>query len=223
MKQNPDKLHHKIFNLLKPELPPPTAWDKIYDWLATRARIVVVICEILVVICFIGKVVVDIQSKDINEALDAKSRDLASFFGTIEPKLRKIQQKSRNYERIWEGSNKYNEVLNEILSYIPNPGINITINMSGETVTIRGDDELSALQTIEAKMKVSPNFKEVQLELNTEGNQQGLPVGSYIISALVADLNSRESLKTVQDQSQNGQTTTSETPDFTVESSNGNP
>lgn len=219
MKQNPDKLRHKIFNLLKPELPPPTAWDKIYDWLATRARVVVVVCEILVVVCFALKVIVDIQSKDINEALDAKSRDLGSFFGTIEPELRLIQQKSRAYERLWEGSSKYSEVLNEILSYIPNPGVNITISMSGENVTIRGDDELGALQSIESKMKVSSNFTDVQLELNTEGNQPDLPVGSYVITALVTNLNARSSLSATVDNS--GQTTTSQQSDFSFEQTDG--
>lgn len=199
MKQKPDKLHHKIFNLLKPEAPPPTAWDRIYDYLATRARIVVVVCELLVVVCFIGKVIVDIQSKDINEALDAKSRNLASFFGTIEPQLRKIQQKSRAYERLWEGSSKYNELLDEIFSFIPNPGVNVAVTLTGEAVTIRGDDELSALQAIEAKMKVSANFTNVKLELNTQGSQPSSPVGSYIITALVADLESRDDLTVFPD------------------------
>lgn len=216
MKPKPEKIRHKIFNLLKPELPPPTAWDKIYDYIATRARIIVLVGEILLVICFVGKVLVDIQAKDINEALDTKSRDLASFFGTIEPELRQLQQKSRSYKSIWEGSSKYNEVLNEILSYIPNPGVNIIISMSGQNVTIKGDNELAILQTIESKMKVSNIFTDVQLELNTEGTQPGSPVGSYIITALIIKLQDRDKLTL---NTNNTQTITSQSaePDFTID------
>lgn len=190
--------HKKSFNLLKPELPPPSAWDRIYDWIVTRARVVVVVCEILIVLAFIGKVIVDIQAKDINEALEEKSTTLAQFFGTIEGELRDIQQRAGVYRNVWEFSNSFSSILKEVQSYITNPGVKVTITISGKNLTIRGDDNLQALQLIESQMKTSPNFKDVKLELNTESSEVVAEVGKYAITATILELDTRIKLDEIE-------------------------
>lgn len=187
-------LRKRVFNLLKPEKAPQSAWDKIYDWLVVRARITILVCEVIILIAFVAKVAVDIQTKDLNEALEAKSQVLAEFFGTVEGELRDIQQRSRVYQNVWEFSNSYAAILREINSYIANPGVEVVVALSGSNLTIRGDDNLQALQTIEAKMKSSPSFTDVKLELNTEGNQTSGTQGKYVISAKIVKVTQREKL-----------------------------
>lgn len=160
----------------------------------TRARVVIIVCEVLVVISFAAKVIVDLQTKDINDAINQKGIELTQFFGTIEPKLRDIQLQSQAYERVWEASSKYSDVYSEIQRYIANSSANISISFTGADVTVKGDDNVTELRTIEEKMKSSNKFSDVRLELSTEGAEVQGGVGQYIISAKILKLEQREAL-----------------------------
>lgn len=191
----PPKIHKRVFNLLKPQQPPPTAWDRIYKWIITRARIVVVIAELAVVVSFVFKVGVDLQANDLENQLKAKSFELGQFALTVEPGLRSLQQKAQTYEKVWEGSNKFANVINEVHTYIANPASDIAITLNGATLVIRGGDNLDVLEQIEAKMKNSTTFKDVKLELSTEGSDVQGGQGKYVINATIIKVNSRTDLK----------------------------
>ena len=47
-KKKPKKHIRAVFNLLKPQVAPPTAWDTVYDWLATRARFIMIFSQVLI-------------------------------------------------------------------------------------------------------------------------------------------------------------------------------
>ncbi|MCA9379426.1 hypothetical protein KC640_03275 [Candidatus Dojkabacteria bacterium] len=192
---------HKVFNLLRPELPPPSAWDKVYHWLLTRARVVIVVCEIIVAIAFVAKVAVDLQTKDLEEQLQAQFAELSQLATSVEPELRDLQLRSRSYEKLWEKSTKYADVLVEIHSYITNPAANIVITVASDRITIRGDDSLQTLQSIEAKMKSSSSFTQVSLELNTEGETTAGSQGEYLIKATIAELDGRYKLESLSQDS----------------------
>ncbi|MBE0573852.1 hypothetical protein IH575_03045, partial [Candidatus Dojkabacteria bacterium] len=108
----------RIFNLLKPVQPPPSFWDKFYNWILTRARVVILITELLIVAAFVGKVIVDTQARTKDEEIQ-NLRAENSFYATErEPIFRDFQRRDVTYQRIWSNSSEYNEVLNEIYSYI---------------------------------------------------------------------------------------------------------
>lgn len=188
---------HKAFNLLKPEKAPPSAWDKVYHWLLTRARVVIVISEIIVAIAFVAKVGVDLQAKDLDEMLLKESASLSQLATSVEPALRKVQLASRTYEKVWEKSSKYSGILSEIHSYIVNPAANIVITVTNDRVSIRGDDSLQTLQYIESKMKSSSTFTQVSLELNTEGETSSGSQGEYLIKANIVEVEGRYKLESL--------------------------
>lgn len=90
----------KVFNLLKPEHAPPTAWDRIYKWLITRARLVIIVSEIIVALAFVAKVGVDLRTKELDEQLQTNFSELSQLATGVEPELRAIQVDARAYEKL---------------------------------------------------------------------------------------------------------------------------
>ncbi len=180
------KRRRHIFNLLKPQVSPPTAWDKIYEWLVKRARVVIVVCELMVALLFITKVIVDLEGQHLQESLAEQAVVLDQYFGTVEPKLRDIQQKSRTYTKLWEKSTSYAAVLAEVQSYIVNPAAKIDVLITGEKVTLRGSESLAILRGIEEQMKASTTFSNARLELDTESGVGEDVQGKYVIYADIA-------------------------------------
>jgi putative cofactor-binding repeat protein len=177
----------RIFNLLKPFKPPATTWDKIYDWLINRARVIMVFAEIAVALSFVGKVVVDVQAKNLDDALTGAQRTLGQFSTTVEPEIRLLQGKADAYRKIWDGSSGYSEVLQEIHSYIPNPSDDIVVRIDGNQITIRGGSTLDELVDIEAKMRASETFSSVTLPtLAAESSDITAGEGKYAFSATIA-------------------------------------
>lgn len=188
----PESKRNRKFNLLKPFIPPPNAWDRIYDWLLGRARVIMVIAEVVVVVIFVTKVVVDIQAKDLNDEIKTRDFELQQYAGDIEPGLRRLQIKADNYVKIWNKSSKYSDILTEIDSYLPNQAANIEISFDAENVVITADEELTALSIIEAKMKSSPSFNSVFVAKLNAGNESR---GIYVLNAKINTLAKRTQLK----------------------------
>jgi Tfp pilus assembly protein PilN len=178
---------HRIFNLLRPFKAPPTTWDRIYDWLLNRARVIMVVAEILVVIAFVSKVAVDIQAKNLDESITKSQATLNQFAQTAEPEVRKLQQKAESYRKIWNESSNYSKVMREIHSYIPTPTSDIVIRIDGTAVTIRGDSSIDELVQIEAKMRASATFTNVTLPtLSSESSEVSAGSGKYVFNAQIA-------------------------------------
>ncbi len=182
----------RIFNLLKPYKPPPTSWDRIYDWLLGKARLVMVIAEIAVALAFIGKVVVDVQAKALDDQIKTKDFELQQFASAIEPNIRTIQQKSQTYSKTWDSASAYSDVLKEIDSYIPNTGSDLNIHFSGSTVTIRGDDTLGTLSLIEKSMRASKTFSAVSVpSLSSDNSAVQKDSGVLVLNATIAKVANR--------------------------------
>lgn len=174
----------RIFNLLKPYRPPPNTWDKIYDWLLNRARVIMVLAEIIVVVAFVTKVVVDVQAKSLDDQIESAQATLGLFSTTAEPTVRKIQQKSSDYAAIWDASSGYSRVITEINSYIQNPSADIVIRITDNKVSISGGSNISDLAQIEARMKSSPTFTNVTLPtLSTDSGEASFRQGQYVFNA----------------------------------------
>lgn len=182
----------KLFNLLKPYVPPLTGWDRIYDWLLGKARVIMVIAEIIVVFTFVTKVVVDTQAKGFEDDIKSKDFEMQRLAESVEPVLRKLQLKTQMYTQLWNGSNRYADIVKEIHGYIPNPGSELLININRDEVTISGEEDFATLARIEQAMKSSRTFSEVSVtQLNTDTSGAEGVGGDYVLTATIAKLKSR--------------------------------
>lgn len=181
-----------IFNLLQPLKTPKTYWDKIYDWLIMRARVVIIIVEILIVVGFVGKIVVDNIGKNREQVYDDLRSQIDIVASSNEATFRTIQTKSDEYLKLWENSSQYGDVMEELSGYI-NFNTTTSITIDGYSLTISGFQALDEIDRLENNMKNSPNYSEVltNLTLNEQDIQDNF--GQFTINATLTE----DSLKRV--------------------------
>jgi hypothetical protein len=176
-----------IFNLLKPIEDPKTSWDKVYDWIVGKARVALLIIEILMVLILFARVVVDNIGKNNLQEFEEVQLELAALENQHENEFRNIQARVLDYEYLWSDSNAFYEVLSEVNDYIGTPSgpITVTVSHSG-TVSIEGYESLNSLRLIEQRMKQSETFEDVvidTLSLDQTDIQQGS--GRYSLTAFL--------------------------------------
>lgn len=154
-----------------------------------------IVAEIIVAITFVGKVVIDTHAKNLEDQIKLRDFELQQFAVTVEPILRKLQNKGTMYTNLWNGATQYADIVAEIHSLLPNPGAEVLITLNGDEVSISGEESFSALASIESAMKASNKFVEVSVtQLNTDtASEQGIS-GNYLLSARIAVPNNRENI-----------------------------
>lgn len=183
-------LENRIFNLLKPIVPPTTIWDKIYLWIVSRARIIILIAEVLIVIAFFSKVVIDTQAKNKQRQIDRLIQESNLYAATVEPQFRQLNRQDTDYKKIWNLSSNYSEILEEVYSYIDNPSSEVTIRIDKNKVSIFGTEDLNALSQLESAMESSPTFSTAYIDtLTLEQQEVEQGIGKYILIAVVDDEN----------------------------------
>ncbi len=155
----------RFFNLLKPIKEPKSSWDKIYDWVLGRARVVLLFVEILIVLIFFAKIIVDNIEKNRIQEFERLQLELLSLEDKHEDNFTEIQEKVFGYIELWDNSNNLYPILTEILDYIGDPTdqFSLVINEGG-TVQINGYESLDKLRDIEADMKASEAFVNVAVD-----------------------------------------------------------
>jgi hypothetical protein len=188
---NQKKQH--IFNLLKPVTPPKTVWDKIYDWILSKAKIVIMVAEVFIAFAFFAKVVVDTQAKDKIE--DVKSltalyhlyADENGITNARRLRYSEIQSKVYDYKKLWGGSSNLSYVLEEVYSYIPNQVADVRLSVEGDKIIVSGEIELTTLKSIEALIDSSETFENSEITLVIEEDDSKAGLGTYSLEATIAD------------------------------------
>lgn len=181
-------MEKRIFNLLKPEAPPITVWDKIYSWIVSRARVVILVAEVLIVLAFFSKVFVDTQAKNKQRDLDKLIQESNLYAATIEPQFRQLNRQDTDYKKLWNKSSNYSEIINEIYSYINNPSSEVTIRIDKNKVSIFGTEDLDDLSSLENSMESSPTFSSAYIDtLTLEQQEIEQGVGQYVLVATIGE------------------------------------
>jgi Tfp pilus assembly protein PilN len=160
----------KIFNLLTPQAAPPTAWDNVYSWLVDKARIVMILAELMVAFVFLAKIVVDTQAKQLDETLTRLDQQFQFTYSAAEPRLRTLQQKVTTYSSVWKKSSSYADLLTELGTLLSSPNSQLNISINDDALNINGITTEGELVAFEAAIKASPSFSQVELfEVKSEG------------------------------------------------------
>lgn len=158
----------RIFNLLKPIKPPPTVWDKIYDWIIGKARVVIIFVEILVVSAFVLKVIEDTNAKNKQKEIESLNAELSFYSIEMEPRFREIIKKSDIYLEMQKEASVYSKVLEEIFGFIGLDQPSVNVRIAANKLTIVGYDNLSNLKKLEEALKTKS--KTLQLSSVKVGN-----------------------------------------------------
>lgn len=182
------------FNLLKPLQPPPTVWDKVYLWFIDKARIVILVAELIIAVAFILKVIEDTDAKNKDKEIEKLRNEISFYAPELEPSFRNVQTRSDKYLLIWNNSTKYYDALNEIVSYLPSNTSEVSIRFGDGEIGVFGYDDLDSIRVLEDALKNSLNFSNTKVSDLTLG--QGDVVqskGRYGLTAKIID-NLREQL-----------------------------
>lgn len=180
--------YRRPFNLLQPIKSPTTLWDKIYDWVLWRARVIILVTIITITLIFIGKVIVDTDAKNKTKEIASIESKLRVLEASYEPEFRNLFRRQDSYVKLWNASHYYTDVIREINSYVTSD-VELSIRFQESSVTVYGTENLNVLNQIEVAMKSSSSFKNVFVNsLVVDSGQEGLNQGDYILTAEMVDI-----------------------------------
>jgi hypothetical protein len=171
----------KTFNLLTPLEPPKTYWDKVYEWLVSKAKIVLMIIEVLIVITFFSKILVDNYGKNLKQQYNKIKTEIDVESGN-EAAFRKYQQKETDYKKLWDYSTNYSLIIAEIYSYLAT-NAEVSVLIEGNKITINGYLPLTESRDLEDQIKSSATFQNVVADLTVETADLESNQGQFIITA----------------------------------------
>jgi hypothetical protein len=174
----------KGFNLLKTQVEPQTMWTKLYRWTTTTARAIMVFVELIIVVAFGFRVVVDLQFKNLNKDIASKE-EIMSVLQESEMRLRSTQDRIGLYEQLWKDTPYYSNVYLEITKIVPVNVQELSVQILNNEVTIKGFADAQAIEDIESGFKNSNLFTKTEL-LNIES--QGTDTDSFTIKSNLNNL-----------------------------------
>jgi hypothetical protein len=177
----------KGFNLLKTQVEPQTMWTKLYRWTTTTARGIMVLVELIIVIAFGVRVVVDLQFKNLNKDIASKE-EIMSVLKESEGRLRSTQDRILLYEQLWNQTPYYSNVYLEISKIVPLTVQELNVQILNEEVTVKGFTDTQTIADIESGFKNSPLFIKTEL-LNIES--QGTTSDSFTVKTKLNNLPKR--------------------------------
>lgn len=174
----------KGFNLLKTQIEPQTMWTKVYKWTTTTARGIMVIVELIIVLAFGVRVVVDLQFKNLNKDIVAKE-EIMMVLQDSEYRLRNIQDKVGVYENLYLETNYYSNIYAELQRITPSNIRDMSVLINQNEVIIKGFADTETIAQTESAFKDSSLFTKTEL-LNIE--TQGQQLDSFTLKTKINNL-----------------------------------
>lgn len=174
------------FNLLRAQIAPEDKWDKIYNWVNNSARVIVIFVELIVIVSFGVRVVIDRQARDLEEVLKANKLRLDNLSET-EQGIRDLQDETKSYKIIWDSSTSLAEYVEEVYDYNPNLFSVLSVSIDNDGfLSIGGTASRSDIGDLEVKMKASDSFSQVQLATFKPDGEGSDTLGSFQIEARIS-------------------------------------
>lgn len=151
------------FNLLRPQITPEGRWDKIYSWVNSTARVIVIFVELIVLVSFGARIFLDTQARDLERTL-AKNKVQLDSLKQDELEIIELQGDITNYLNLWETSSAYSTNLREIYNYNPNIFLSLTVRIDDKgDVNISGIADGKDVMELERIMKKSDTYSIVEV------------------------------------------------------------
>lgn len=150
------------FNLLQDAVRPADSWDKINEWVTNVGRIIVMVVELVVIVSFAARVVIDTQTKNLTEREAVNAQALAAFKDR-ELNFRDKQQRFENYKTMWDGASSYATIVQDVASPLPAGVTDLNIAISGNLISISGEASANEVRNFENRLKGSNKYADVQV------------------------------------------------------------
>ena len=156
----------KALNLLDPAEKPTSAWDKIYVWVFSIGRYIIIGVEMIVLLAFASRFVLDRRNNDLKESLDVKVRILQDQ-KEIESELRRVQSILNNFSDMIDCQKLISPKLTDILDDIPDEFEIDSISVTQSSVNFSGlAPSYEVIKTLEEDLREDPDYGEVSVEIS---------------------------------------------------------
>lgn len=174
----------KGFNLLKTQIEPQTMWTKVYQWTTTTARGIMVIVELIIVLAFGVRVVVDLQFKNLNKDI-ATREEVIMVLQDSEHRLRNTQNRVSVHENLYLETYYYSNIYTELKRILPTTVRDLSVLINKDEVVIKGFADTETIARVESEFKKSSFFTKTEL-LNVE--TQGQQLDSFSLKTKINNL-----------------------------------
>lgn len=162
----------KSINLLEPVLEPEDAWTKIYNWIVSAGRIILILVAMLVLGVFFSRFVLDRENNDLTDAINSNITDVLDkeVLRAEEVKFRNIHLFLADIQMLKENQQINSTKIGSILDTIPSNFTLKAFNFSNGIVSLLF--EAASLEDIgqyTSDLNDNPTLENVSSSITKEG------------------------------------------------------
>jgi len=165
----------KSINLLEPALEPEDFWTRAYRWILSIGRHMLVLVEVIVLIVFGIRFVIDKINNDLTKDINNKiSTHLASPTQVRqESAFREYQKLLADVKRIQNSQVKNSERFSYVLDTIPTNLVLRSISFQGREVSLSmSADDFNDISAYTSKINSNDQFEDVVVDLSKDDKSQ---------------------------------------------------
>lgn len=154
---------------------------KTLKWSVTVGRHIVIFTEVVVIVSFLSRFILDRQLADLNRAILGK-QSIVESYGTLEEDFRELQQKSRDINSILANQGKYS-ILEELSSLTPPGEVRYEqISLSNNRLSLDGVALSNrSLSLLVDGLRTNPKFQNVAIN-NVQSGENNDPSIYFTLS-----------------------------------------
>ncbi len=150
-------------NLLPSKAFEASIQGKIFSWVLSTFRIIVITTEIIVMIAFISRFFLDTQNTDLSEEIKEKKASLQSY-SQFEKEFRDVQKRLAVFSEITKNEELIPKTIKNITSLLP-PDLYLTsVSLREDAVEIEGSTpNEKSVQQLVTNLSSTDNFDEINI------------------------------------------------------------
>lgn len=161
----------RSLNLLQPSEKPTSTWDRIYVWVFTVGRYLIIVVELIVLVAFVARFALDRRNNDLTDEITVKMEMLDAQKET-EQELRRVQSTLDNLSRMLDEQEKLSPQLETVLKEIPSSLTIETFALSQRAINLSGiAPTYEDLKEFEETLRKNEDYENVNLTLTKGGNE----------------------------------------------------
>ena len=158
----------KSINLLDPVFKPNDVWDKMYDWIFGVGQYLLIFVQVIVIIVFVSRLVLDKRSNDLTEEINQSVETLSSdFYKNNELRFSNIHALLGDL-RVSSEEQQINSILiSSVVDSIPSNVKLLRYSFNRGTVSMAFKaDTFQDIRVYEQALKDNSSYKDLSLRLN---------------------------------------------------------
>jgi len=161
----------KALNLLEPTVEPISTWDRIYEWVFSAGRYIIVIVEIVVLGAFVSRFIFDRQNNDLKVSIESKVEMIKAQSET-EKEIRGVQSVLGNISAMIEDQTEMSSNVEDVLEKIPSEVTLLDLSVNPDTVRLLcSAPTYAVVEEMEDNFRQDSKYENVQVSLSKSGSE----------------------------------------------------